>query len=349
MPLNTNKRIYWAIQAAALAANGTFATTADRITALQTLGMTLQFNLEQIFEIGQSSLFDNVENLPNVEVSMEKALDGSTLIYHKATSTTTTGALLARTDIPSSLHVSIFDDRASSASGVPNAEVICSGLYINSLSYTFPVEGNCTEAVTMVGNFRSWRSGSFAYSGGFLNNDAPQSGMIRRQNVVMGTNGSLLPSHSGGGIPGIGHNGFNTEITAGGVTRFTAPIQNITISTDLGREDISELGRKNPFFKYIPGSVEVTTEIEVLAIDGDFVQSTSSGQFAGGRDLLDKEIVIRLADGTRFNMGTKNKLVSVTHGGGEAGGGNVTDTYTYSNFNDLKITNPVTDPAAIAH
>lgn len=347
MPTQQNKRIYWAIQAAALAANGD--TVYRRITALQSLGMTTQFNLEQVFEIGQSSLFDNVENLPNVEVSLEKALDGSMLMYHAATPTATNGSLLTRTDNACMLAASIFDDRSSSASGVPNAQTVCSGLFINSVSYTLPVEGNATEALTLVGNFRSWSSGApFTYSGYFSGSDSPQSGMIRRQHVLMGNNASKLPSASGGGIPGIGQNGFNPEITSGGVTRFTAPVQNITISADLGREDLAELGRKNPFFKYVPGSVEVTTEIEVLSIDGDHVQSTANGLY-GGKDLLDKEIVIYLADGTRFNMGTKNKLTGVTHGGGEAGGGNVTNTYTYSTFNDLKITNPVTDPAAIAH
>lgn len=349
MPLQTNKRVYWAIQGAALVANGATAVQAtDRIRSLQSLGMTLQFNLEQIFEIGQSSLYDNVENLPSVEVTMEKALDGGALIYHKATPTSSTGALLARTDNSSILHVSIFDDRSSSASGTPNAQVTCSGLFINSLSYNFPVDGNATESVNFVGNFRTWRSGTFTYSGNFDNTDGPESGMIRRQHVIMGSgaDASLLPSFSGGGIPGILNNGKNLEITAGGITRFTAPVQSISISTDLGREDLPEIGRKNPFFKYVPGSVEVTTEIEVLSIDGDFVQSTTSGQFAGGRDLLDKRIVIRLADGTIFNMGTKNKLTGVNRGGGEAGGGNVTDTYTYSNFNDLVITHP-SDPAGI--
>lgn len=349
MPLQTNKRIYWAIQAAALVANGvTTATTDERVRALQSLGMTLGFNLEQVFEIGQSSLYDNIENLPNVEVTMEKALDGSKLIYHMATPTSSSSALLARTDTPCTLMVSIFPDTATSASGTPNTQVTCSGLYVNSLSYSFPVDGNATESVNFVGNFRTWKSGTFDFSGYFLNTDGPESGMIRRQHVKMGSglDTSLLPSWSGGGIPGIDHDGRNKEITAGGVTRFKAPVQSITVSTDLGREDLSELGRKNPFFKYIPNAVEVTTEIETLSTDGDLVQSTSSGQFPGEKDLLDKRIVLRLADGTILNMGTKNKLTNVTHAGGEAGGSNVLTTYTYSNFNDLVITHPL-DPAGL--
>ena len=36
-------------------------------------------------------------------------------------------------------------------------------------------------------------------------------------------------------------------------------------------------------------------------------------------------------------MGQKNKLSSVSYGGGDAGGGNATVTYSYTNFNDFTV------------
>ena len=52
--------------------------------------------------------------------------------------------------------------------------------------------------------------------------------------------------------------------------------------------------------------------------------------------------VIRVAtcEGTRIYLGTKNKLASVNYGGGDAGGGNVSVTYSYTNFNDMTVMHP---------
>ena len=36
-------------------------------------------------------------------------------------------------------------------------------------------------------------------------------------------------------------------------------------------------------------------------------------------------------------MGGKNRLSSVSYGGGDAGGGNATCTYSYINYNDLDV------------
>jgi len=42
-------------------------------------------------------------------------------------------------------------------------------------------------------------------------------------------------------------------------------------------------------------------------------------------------------------LGTKNKLASVNYGGGDAGGGNVTVTYSYTTFNDFTVMHPHDD------
>ena len=48
-------------------------------------------------------------------------------------------------------------------------------------------------------------------------------------------------------------------------------IQNISVSVDFGRENILELGRFGPYYKYATFPVEVTSEFEVIATEGDLV------------------------------------------------------------------------------
>ena len=125
-----------------------------------------------------------------------------------------------------------------------------------------------------------------------------------------------------------------------------AHIQNISISTDFGREDINELGRKGPYFRAANFPIEVTCEIEAIATDGDFVQAFREGDPSlngtkdEGNNTPEEKIVIVLQDGTTFDLGDKNRLASVSYGGGDAGGGNATMTFSYTTFNELNITPP---------
>ena len=43
------------------------------------------FNLEQAFELGQIQIYENIEGLHEVEVTMEKVLDGYPLLYTSVT------------------------------------------------------------------------------------------------------------------------------------------------------------------------------------------------------------------------------------------------------------------------
>ncbi len=54
-------------------------------------------------------------------------------------------------------------------------------------------------------------------------------------------------------------------------------------------------------------------------------------------NLVDRSIIIKDNAVTVINLGSKNKLSSVSYSGGDTGGGNSTVTYSYSNFNDLTV------------
>lgn len=338
MALNDNNRLYWAVMAAGLAPDGS--STFTEIKGLQSLGITTNFNLEQVFQIGQLAIYENVEELPDIEVTAEKVIDGNPLIYHLATPGATSASLAGRANEKATLAFSIFGDEQNSASGTPHSQVVCSGMYVSSLNYTFPVDGNCTESVTLVGNNKVWKTSAFTFSGNIFDNTASApSGVQRRQNIVFGAasgTATQLPSGNGG-IPGLSANGYNVETNG----KFGAAIQNITVSADLGRETLNELGRKGPYHRYVTFPVEVTTDIEVISKGGDLVDAEEEAD-----NLDDQTIKIFLETGTKFDLGSKNKLSSVSHSGGDAGGDNVTVTFSYQGFNELTITD-ANDPAGL--
>ena len=123
-----------------------------------------------------------------------------------------------------------------------------------------------------------------------------------------------------------------------------ARISSITVSADLGREEINELGRRSPFTRYVTFPLEVTSQFEVTSHSGDLVSATEEGILTTGSttcddlgNLSDRTILLATCEGTRIYLGTKNKLSSVNYGGGDAGGGNVTATYAYTTFNDFTV------------
>jgi hypothetical protein len=337
-----NKRIYFAVKAGGFAPDGS--VTYAIAHGLQSIGINTTFNIEDVFEIGQAATYAQPEDLPDVEVTLEKILDGYPLMYHLATPTATSPTLIGRSKEKAAFAMSIFGDTQDSASGVPNSQVTCSGLFINSLSYSFPTEGNITESLTLVGNHKKWALSGFTFSGNlFDNTDSPFSGLQRRQQVIFGTapTASRIPWGTAG-IPGVGVSGFNPEIVPG---EFRAHVAEITINADLGREDILELGRKNPYYKFPTLPIQVNTDFVVTTTDGDLVDATEEGLDGEGNNTLEQTIKIVLADGTVFDLGERNKLVGVTQGGADTGGGNETVTYSYRNgSSQLTVTHP-NDPA----
>ncbi len=348
-----NNRIFYACQAVAFGRYvdpPTGSTPPYALVAahgVQSVGINTSFNLEQAFELGQISIYENIEGLPDVEVTVEKVLDGYPLLYHLATSgaafaSPSTNSLVGRTKERCNVALGIYADDKEAVSGAAPVEVFMSGMYVNSISYTLPVDGNSTESVTLVGNSKGWFT-----SGGTLTNswtqqtsiaqglkfnaDSPigSGGIQRREDVLMAS--SILPKSIYGvdNSTSAGNNWNSTSLKP------KAHIQNISISTDLGREDILELGSKEPYYRSATFPVEVTCEFEVIAVSGDFINA-----YANGDNTSTEVIKIVLRDGTTFDLGDENRLSSVNYTGGDAGGGNATITYSFSTFNDLTVSPP---------
>lgn len=380
-----NNRVFYAIHSVAFKENGTTPTNeivpiragVDVVPSgrwevgrgVQSVGMTTTFNFEQVFELGQIETYEFVELEPEIEFTVEKVLDGTKPLFFMTTGPRGATTLTNRTaSYKVDVAVPIYSDTQTRATGLPISMVLGSGMFLSSINYTFPVDGNFTESVTLIGNDKIWAdyelggdpypqeaaghtitptaSSPLGFPSGFnpeWNND-PQlgigafttvvgedatvigSGVQRRESFDLSC--SRLPTE----IPGVSASG-----TLGSLKEH---IQSITVSTDLGREDIFELGKKRPFFKFVTFPIEVTCAIEAITSQGDLIDAVSREPAACVREqnTANQTIKLCLCEGLVLDLGGKNRLQSIDWSGGEAGGDNVTITYNYQNFNDLTIT-----------
>lgn len=337
-----NNRIFYAIQAVKVnsctydAASGATSYNNSEVVlnGVQSVGITTNFNLEQVYQLGQLELYDNVEEVPEIEVTLSKVLDGKQLIYNAVNDGTTTGSsnnvdLTALADRRADVAIGIWDDTDTITNGTATYYAVCTGMYVSSVSYNLVTDGNFTEDVTMVGNHKKWSNtagnGITSMTGGIGS---------AAENVVVARRSS-----------------FNRELSKvaeGLIDKATNHYNNITISANLGRESINELGRRSPYYRYINFPVEVTAEVEVVATSGDGVNAddfaTQTGcTAAAASNLGNEEIKLYVCATTgnaidyMFDLGNKNKLTSVNYAGGDTGGGNATITYSFQTFNTFRV------------
>lgn len=375
MPVINNKRIYYAIQQLTITKDSSadYAISAPdaipyAVRGLQSFSMNTNFNLETISQLGQLSPYENIEDLPSIDMSLSKVLDGNIPLFCQATADATNPTLAGRANAKCMVHLSIFDDSKESATGTPGSVVAMSDVYAGSSSFSFGVDGVFTEDLTLNGNNKVWAAHDthshgetldpnipdpFAY-GVFNGNDSPAAteGVNRRENLlytydpasgldsagmVADPDCTILPPE----VFGISNSGTNEESTPG---EYDAHVQSITVSCDLGRENILELGRRLPYHRNVSFPVSVSTEITVMATSGDMISATESGIYTTGNSYCEdlgnlKERPIRIAtcEGTRIYLGKKNKLSSISYGGADAGGGNATVTYSFETQNDYTV------------
>lgn len=378
-----NKRIIYATKAIALKQTG--APIGDDILLMessglnndnewevprgvQTVGVTTTFNLEQVFQQGQLNLYENIEDRPDIEVTVNRVLDGSHPLYLMGsqdagvTIAPVVGAFFPTRTLNErnasyqcDIAVLVYPDTNVVASGVRVSKMVASGMFLSAVTYTFPVDGNSTEEVTFVGNNKAWSAIASpgedavpAVSGvtGFTPPAAfwPGSGVIphadqfpvkadeyatqwtddagvtRREDFDL--NNTLLPKE----IPGVSASTGKAESSDSKV------IQNVTVSADLGRDEIFALGQKDTFHRVISFPLEVTCSIETISAAGDGITAMAERD-----NLSNQAIKLVTLQGLTVDLGAKNKLTSIDFTGGDTGGGEVSITYNYSNFNDLVV------------
>lgn len=335
-------RIYFANQAFGIGKDGV--ATYTPVHGLQAGGLSTNFNVEYIQEIGQLNVYESIEDIPQIEVTLQKVIDGYPLLYHLATQGAASSTIAARGNRKCGVAASIYSDDQDAASGTPVAELNASGMFISSLRYEMPVEGNCTEDITLQGNHVVWKTSGFTFTNSFDNSDQPLAlasglgGIQRRENVIFAGSSlasiTLLPKGISG-IPGISGSGTNDKTS----DVYGAHVQRISVGVDVTREELRELGRKAAFFRSITFPIEITCDIDVLSTVGNKVSAFEDGAVPGsGTNLADQTIRVVLQEGTNIDLGTRNKLKSVSFN--NTIGSNVVDTYSYSNQNYLIISHP---------
>ena len=354
-----NDRIFYACQGVGIIDHASQAALQpeNMVHGLQSVGVNTNFSLEQAFELGQIEIYENIEGTPDIEVTLEKVLDGYPLIYHMASSGAKLGGgfgLVNRSKQRCDVRLGIFPDSVNHLeddTGSAPAEVYMSGMYISSISYSLNSDGSSTESCTLVGNNKQWiadRGGKVtqtavaAFDGedtplGLGIDSSPSGGVVQKEDVLI--------SHSVMPFSCLGIHGPVKSMVGSGYGNADGLIhaQSISVSTDFSREDIFELGKKTPYARPAAFPIEVTCDIEVISISGDFVQATEAGDYdlyttiASGNNTPDEIIFVYTRNGLGLDLGVKNRLQSVSYGGGDAGGGNATSTFSYVNYNDLDV------------
>lgn len=358
------ERIYYATQQVAIAPE----LSADYrpVRGAQTVSFTENFPSEQIFQLGKLEIYATLENLPNIDMTVTKVLDGCVPAYLLATRTAVLPTLISRTQEQCKVALSIFDVAQEEASGTPLCTAEMSGYDVSSLSYTFATEGAFQESIGFVGNDVVvsddttilnpdviTRRDNIAVVGMMTGDTDPCTFINQRQhfiwlydagagldteNRMADPDASILPND----IPGITDSGTNEPLVGGG---YEADIESITISTTLSREEKFSLGVLKPTCRYLQTPVEVTCEIQYKAYECPFKSATSEGILTtgddqcavGGYNLFDQSIRVAICDGLRIYLGRKNRLQSLNYSGGDTSGGNVTVSQSYRTSNDLTV------------
>jgi hypothetical protein len=350
MAFTGNKRTYWAVEGLGTGAEGrgADATRFTHMPGVQSVGLSVNYNLEQIFQLGQLEIYQDLEDIPNVEVTIEKVIDDTTLAYVRCIdpSAANDGAEKKLTEQQdNAVDVCLSIHRSAGAAAIENVgdgnglnAAYMSGMYVSSVNFNFPTDGYFSESITLVGDHQKW----FVPGGVFQS--APAVGALdagdvaRRQNLTFGDGAAGIAN-----LPNpLDSLSDNDDIR----------IVNVSVSTDLGREQMFSLGERQSYHRYVTFPVEVTCDIEAYVTDvasmgvdalPESVNVTSDQPIkfyvtdaaAGG-------IVGAGAPQHTFDLGTNNTLQSVTWNGLSTDGTNATVTYSYRNFNVLNVTSTVT-------
>jgi hypothetical protein len=313
-----NDRTFYACQAIAVAiqtpdGNGGYNAPGayEFIHGVQSVGLNTTFDFDNIFELGQLEIYDTIVKIPQIEITVEKVLDNHPTIYSLAAPNQD---LLVDSKNRLCVKFAIYKDTENAGVSTPEATVTCTGMYINNVSYTFPLDGPCTESVTLVGNDKQWAADALTIPSAISDSDdstidEPAGGIVlARKDVTFS-----LPNSN--------------------------KVQSISLSMDLGREDLLQLGQQAPYARVPTYPVEVSAEIECLSEEGDGIAASESQSIMPNEN----STITVTAGAYTIDLGSKCFLKSVAFGGGDASGGNATDKFSYSTYNTFSMTyTPVT-------
>ena len=141
-------RIFYAVQQVAIDRNGDGAGY-QAVKGVQSVSMTTTFSLEQAFELGQLEIYENIEGVPSVEMTINRLLDGTAMAYVLcAGSYANADSINLASQNTFNVRLGIWDEAVVDAAGEGSNDaanqVTISGAVLYSVSYTFGVDGYFT-------------------------------------------------------------------------------------------------------------------------------------------------------------------------------------------------------------
>lgn len=319
----TNSRIYWPIEQLAIKKNTVAATSdvapvnsRDYITGnlasgvsevgnrwevprgLQSAGMSVAFNLEEAFQLGQVEVYEQSERQPDLSVSLQKIIDGSKPLFFMVTDPTQANDIVARTNnYQVDLAFQFYPDSQFRATGRPVSIMTGSGMYVSSVGYTYSVADGVTEDITLVGNDSIWGT-MLAVSGATAGHDGGQGGgkpLVIWPDDQDGSNPSApegLPS----GV--FGHDGLTSALEEGGAFEVAGPPDRfgiIVVGSGIQRREEIDMAR-SILPRDIPGVVTpIVSGIDSAYVNGGF-GSQGDGTAAGTSQLIADSNVDNIAE-----------------------------------------------------
>jgi hypothetical protein len=336
--LALNYRINYAAHSLGIAA---FNTPNTILTArgVQTVGLNGRANIQYIYEVGHLPVYSSYEEVPDVEITVDKVLDGYAPISCLATQGAPAATLVGRSNQRCHVYASVHRDNQSRASGGQLRQAFASGMYLSSVGFDFTTNAPFRESVTLVGNNLVYTTGSFVFTGhtathGVANLAPTGIGVARSQHLDMPN--CRFPLE----IPGISSSGTNDPtVGPNGEPMPSVPFQSIRTNVSLGRQGIPALGQRGPYFRFAELPADVTTTFEFMSLTGAELDLTEVGTLPNGDNFQPQTIRLRTQEGLRLDLGSQNRFTSHAESGGDAGQStsNRMLTFTYVNKSDMTI------------
>ena len=142
-----SRRIYWACEALGIAEEQSTAIgNAKFVPGVQSVGITTNFNLEQIFELGQLEIYEDLEEVPDIEITVEKVFDQYLSLFARAMDPPAANqdvrTIVADQNNECDVWFSVNPDTDEQAGdGNPTAVIHCSGMFVSSVNFNFVTDG----------------------------------------------------------------------------------------------------------------------------------------------------------------------------------------------------------------
>lgn len=230
---------------------------------VQSVGVSTNFNLEEVFELGQVEIYEQSERQPDIEVTINKIVDGSKPLFLMMTDNSVANDLIARTNnYKNDVAFSVYPDTQFRATGKPLTVNMISGAFLSSVSYTFPIDGAVTEDISLIANDKQVFHFT-AISGITAGHDRGQSTGLALEAFPNG----LLPS----GV--FGNDGNTSALVEGGAQDVAGPPDKfgvIVVGSGVQRREEVDISR-SILPRDIPGVITpILSGINAAYVNGGF-------------------------------------------------------------------------------